>query len=242
MISYSKRVKICAIGGNEVRKKVLDEESREGQVSDNKSLKKRLLIIIASVLGAIAVLFGASFAIDKYYDKKNGEENSPIDYDFYPADYDENIYNDKEYIEKIENGFIYYTDFSNNITLGIERDNAAEYGDEVAFMVDYVYSIIEGDRAKYNGFFSDAYYENNDKHGEFTMQKLYDVNITKESSEQITENGNYTKYIFVVEYKIFKNNGTFRNDIGNGSKKQYITVTDRTGELEIDAVRTAKYK
>ena len=225
-----------------MRKRNSAEESREGQIADNKKLKKRLLIIIASVLGVIALLFAASFVIDKYYDNKRDEDNAPIDYDFYPADYDENIYNDREYIEKIDNGFIYYTDFSNNVTLGVERETAAEHGDDVAFMVDYIYSIIEGDHSKYNGFFSDAYYESNDSHGEFTMQKLYDVNITKESAEPITEDGDYTKYIFVVEYKIFKNNGTFRNDIGDGSKKQYITVTDRTGELEIDAITTAKYK
>ena len=219
------------------------EESKEEGKTDNKKLKKRLVIVLLSVLSVIVILFGVSMAIDKYYDKKDEESNIPIDYDFYPADYDEYIYNDVEYAEKIENGFIEYTDSSTGLTLGIERDTAEEYGEEIAFMVDYLYSIIEGKVSEYNGFFSDAYYEANDKHAEFTMQKLYEVKIIKESVEPIKEDRNdYTKFVFVLEYKIFKNNGTFRNDIGDGSKKQYITVTDRSGELRIDEISTAKYR
>lgn len=219
------------------------EESIEEGRAENKKLKKRLIVVLLSVLAVIVILFGVSMMIDGYYEKKDEEANAPIDYDFYPADYDEYIYNDVEYAEKIENGFIEYTDNSTGLTLGIERDTAEEHGAEVVFMVDYIYSIIEGKASEYNGFFSDAYYAENDKHAEFTMQKLYEVKITKESVEPIAENGgNYTKFVFVLEYKIFKNNGTFRNDIGDGSKRQYITVTDRNGELGIDSVSTAKYK
>ncbi len=226
-----------------MRKSSPEKHGGEEGRADSKKTKKRLLIIIVSILAAIAVLFAVSFAIDKYYDKKDSEAESPIDYDFYPADYDEYIYNDTEYAEKIEYGFMYYTDNSTGLTLGIEKETAVEHGSEAVFMVDYIYSIINGNAAEYNTFFSDTYYENHDKHGEFTMQKLYDVNITKDSSEIVSEDGgDYTKYIFVVEYKIFKNNGTFRNDIGDGSKKQYITVTDRYGELLIDSITTANFK
>ena len=67
------------------------------------------------------------------------------------------------------------------------------------------------------------------------MQKLYNIKITRMSEEDVSENGqNYTKYEFILEYMIHQNNGTFRTDIGSdASKKQYITLTDRTGELLI---------
>ena len=224
-----------------MRKNTEDKKSR-GEANKSKiSPKKKLIIVLISIVALIVVLFAISFAIDKYYDKKESADNAPIDYDFYPADFDEYIYNDADYSNLIENGFISYKDNSTGLTLGIDRDSAAEHGEEAEFMMNLLYSIIDGDAARYNSFFSEAYYENNDKHGEFTMQKLYDVTIIKESSETVSEQGSdYTKYTFVLEYKILKNNGTFRNDIGDGSKKQYITVTDRDGKLLIDSLATAK--
>ena len=53
---------------------------------------------------------------------------------------------------------------------------------------------------------------------------------------------NYTKYIYKLSYSILKNNGTFRNDIGEDQKTQYIVITDREGTLKIDAISTSKYK
>ncbi len=240
IIVYSQRQ---GVRGDRMRKTIRPKESREAKFADKMKLKKRLLIVMVSVLAVIFVLFIISFAIDKYYDKKDSVDNAPIDYDFYPADYEEYIYNDTEYNKLIENGFIYYKDSATGLTFGIDRESVSEHGEEAIFIVEYIYSIINGDVTEYNGFFSDTYYESNEKHGNFTMQKLYEVNIAKETAEPITENGNnYTKYMFVLEYKIFKNNGTFRNDIGDGSKKQYITVTDRDGELLIDSITTAKFK
>ena len=70
------------------------------------------------------------------------------------------------------------------------------------------------------------------------MQKLYDVNITKLAVNDV---GGNTVYEFTLEYKILENNGTFRNDIGDGSKKQYITVTTENGKLLISSISTANF-
>ena len=53
---------------------------------------------------------------------------------------------------------------------------------------------------------------------------------------------NYTKSIYTLEYQINKNNGTFRRDIGDGSKQQYFVVTNRTGEWLIDSISTPTTK
>ena len=49
---------------------------------------------------------------------------------------------------------------------------------------------------------------------------------------------NYTKFLYVIEYRILHNNGTFRRDIGSGSKKQYFTLTDKQGDFKIDSIAT----
>ena len=75
------------------------------------------------------------------------------------------------------------------------------------------------------------------------MQKIYGGMITAYSTENIQgNNGNYTKYIYTLNYRILDNNGTFRADIGEDSKTQYIVITNREGKLLIDAISTSRYK
>lgn len=197
--------------------------------------KKRMLIGIAVIIGVIVFLLVCAFVIDFIQDKSN--EVDDIDYNFYPADFEENIYEDEEYLELISEEFIKYCDSETNVTVGIDKETAQKQGKVVDFLVDMIYNIIEGDCESYNKKFSDEYYKENKPKERFTMQKLYDVTITYLSSEN---DGDYTKYYYCVEYKIYHNNGTFRRDIGAGSKKQYFTLTDASGELLIDNINTAK--
>lgn len=206
-------------------------------------LRKRLIIVICALLAATLLLGVASFAIDRYNLKKNND-TTPIKYNFYPADFEENIYEDEEYIELIENGFLYYTDESMGITLGIERETAINHGSDIQFMVEFVYTIINGEADKYNAYFSDIYYKSHDRHEPFTMQKLYDVNITKLAEIQETDKkiGTYTRYEFSLTYRIYENNGTFRNDIGEGYKVQNISISKKNGEMLIDSITSPKIR
>lgn len=218
----------------------MDNKNREVK---NKKAKKRLLIAIAIILGAIALLSCASFIIDvitaKLIDDAKREE-IVIDYDFYPADYDADIFENQEYLRLYDSG---YLDYKNGaITLGITFDNAASHGADVARIVKMLDDVIHGDASAYNNHFSDEYYKYHDKKTSFTMQMIYDIKIERLSSEIIDEDGdNYTKSVFTVEYKIFQNNGTFRRDIGDGARRQYFTLTDKSGEWRIDSIAIATY-
>ena len=206
--------------------------------------KKRMIIVIISVVAVIVLMFGISLFID-YYNRiqDNGNADVDIEFNFYDADYDEDIFEDEEYLDLIKHGFINYTDGASNITIGIEKDTAHLYGDDVEFVVDYLYSIINGDAQGYGMYFDDEYKSKIELPIEFTMQKIYDVNILKISETDISGEGElYTEYKFALEYKILKNNGTFRKDIGDGSKKQYFTISDRSGELLIENISTSKFK
>ena len=225
--------------------KTKDEKlSREGAEQNDQSTKghkKRLLIVIGVILLVMMLLFAASYAIDAYY-KARSKNEKPIDFDFYPADYGENIFDDEEYNTLIKDGFISYTDSSSGVTVGIDTDNPQKYGADVKFLVDYINTIVNGDCDAYNNMFSEDYLKYNGKHEKFTMQKLYDVSITKLTvSNAAGKNGTYEIYEFILEYKILKNNGTFRKDIGDGSKKQYLTVTTESGGFLISSISTASY-
>ena len=204
--------------------------------SSRKKAKKILIIIILSIVGVMAVLGIASVIIDTL--TKNDKKEFEVDYNFYPADYEENIFENERYLALIGEEFIKYTDSATNVTVGIDKESAYEQGIEVQFIVDMLYDAINGDHEAYNARFSDTYYEDHLPKERFTMQKIYDVNITYVSSEKISD-GNYTKSIYCIEYKIYENNGTFRRDIGDGSKKQYFTLsTYSDGTILVDGVST----
>ena len=206
----------------------------------NKNYKKKLIIAITCIV-VIIVLLAVIVEMIEYFNAKKTSEPFEIDYDFYPADYEENIFEDERYLELISGEYIRFCDSSTNVTVGIDTENTGDYSAELLFMLGYIDNIINGDHKSYNARFSDVYYDTHKPLERFTMQKVYDVLITQNLTESVTDKKtgiNYTKYSFALEYKIYENNGTFRRDIGNGSKKQYITVTDRNGALLIDSIVT----
>ena len=203
---------------------------------DKRKAKKRLMVAIIVVIAAIVLLLVASVVIDIIENKKRAGEVE-IDYDFYPADFNENIFEDEKYLNLIEGEFLKYCDSTTNLTVGIDRETAKDHGEPVAFIVEMLYDAIEGNCDEYNKNFSTEFYKSNSPKQAFTMQKIYDVTITFISAEKTED---YTKYNYCLEYKIFENNGTFRKDIGDGSKKQYLVITNRSGELLVDSITTAK--
>lgn len=224
----------------------MDKEKNINRDEDKKSSKsKKILIrIICIVVGVIIFMMAASFGMNIYLQKRAEKDAQRVHFDFAPADYDENIYEDPEYLSLIERGFIDYTDYETNLTLAVNYEDAIDYGEDVLFMVDYIYAIVSGDAEAYNEFFSDEYYKKNEPKDEFTMQKLYEVNISKVSqTKESDKTGNtYNKYQYIVKYKILDNNGTFRNDFNTGTKEQYILFTNKTGEFLIDGITTPKIK
>jgi hypothetical protein len=105
-------------------------------------------------------------------------------------------------------------------------------------------AVINGDADAYNALFSSNYYKNHDPEPPFTMQRLYDIKLTKVSETLVAgEKGKYTQYEFEVEYKIRLNDGTYRTDIGHDeSKKQYFVLSDSvTGEVLIDQILEYNY-
>ena len=207
--------------------------------SKRSRMKKKIIIVIISILALMALMFISIFVLSSILDKISGKDEE-YNFNFYEADYNENIFEDREYMSLIENGYISYCDMD-NVTLGIDKDDAHKYGQDVEFIVAYIQYMINGDVDKYNGCYSDLYYEEEDPKEKFTMQKIYDVLIKKISEETVSDSsGSYTKYIFSLNYKILKNNGTLRNDFLTGSRTQYIYITNREGELKIDGVTVLK--
>lgn len=201
-------------------------------------LKRRIILVF---VGVCVLLFLAYAAVSIAERVLYGEpqENYSSSYIFYEADYDMNIYDDTVYMDLNR-----YINFSNGmISTALEKSEYAEQDEDVQFMIAYIQSIIAGDAEAYNACFSEQYYTQNQPLDRFTMQKLYNINLTRtETQTEGSGEDEYTLYGYVVEYMIRHNNGTFRRDLGSDSiRAQYLVISDREGTWKIDNVITYSY-
>jgi hypothetical protein len=175
-------------------------------------------------------------------DEEETKKLPPSSIIFATPDYEYDIMQDNDYLQL--NRRIYHCDDRSGMTEELTDKNLPGYGGGAAVLRDMIRAVINGDADAYNALFSSNYYENHDPEPPFTMQRLYDIKLTKVSETLVAgEKGKYTQYEFEVEYKIRLNDGTYRTDIGHDeSKKQYFVLSDSvTGEVLIDQILEYNY-
>lgn len=188
-------------------------------------------IAIFAVVAAVVLLLAVILAIAL---KQN--DKAPVRAEhFRTPDYTLDITTVSEYMDK--DRFITYAYGAEAI--GLDESNQNSFGKGVSFFVGYFKTLTDGDTDGYNALFSEEYFKRADPAPTFTKQMIYDQRV-----EKISENssGGVTEYVFAVTYKIYKNDGTFRREIGSdGAKVQFFYLSDRSGEVLIDKV-TDKYE
>ncbi len=194
----------------------LQEEKDEGreEQGSNAALKKKKLkkavIIITCVFVALALIaYGAPLLIDYFGE----DETSYQPWRFYEADYSKNIFDDAEYMSCGRS--IKYRD--ENTEYVLTKENSAEISPSAAFFYNYINCIINGDYESYPSYFTEDYRKDENAHlpEQFTMQGLYDIHIDlhQPASTVKLDGGEVFREIYEVSYRIFQNNGTFRDDI-----------------------------
>ena len=192
--------------------------------------KKIVITVIIVIFMVFVLLLILNFAFDKLSPmikniivKPEPIPNIPK-YHLYEPDYDSNIFENEEYINK--NRYIEFTDGAVSITI---TDNSFDkYGKPLEFFNEYFTALMNGEYEKYNSFFTDEYYTGGVKPlDKFTMQKIYNINVTK-MSQTVIESGinmGVVQYIFKVSYMIMENDGTFRSDMGSdGAVPQMMEI------------------
>ena len=190
---------------------------------DKNKKKRRAVILIITLVALMVVLLILNFVMDKVneipisemFENNNAETAIVKSYTFVEPDYDTNIMDDEEYLGKTR--YIEYTNGA--ISVMIADEKFSEFGKPLVFFNEYFTAVINGDHTTYNSFFTDDYYsdKNHVPFEKFTMQRVYNINVTHMLESLITGEKNYgkTMYIFKVSYMIMKNDGTFRNDMGS---------------------------
>ena len=188
--------------------------NKEREQKQNK--KKKLIIVLIVLLCAVPVLFLLNRLLDRDWAsilrQQDAVETRPLNIRFAEADYDEDIFEDAAYLDK--NRDLIYTE--GGVTRVIS-ENHAYYGAGVEFFYRYFLALMCGDADMLNSLYREEYFADHDRFADFTMQKVYNIEIEK-LSETLLEEGAYAgckRYTFRVAYMILDNNGTFRRDVGS---------------------------
>ncbi len=212
----------------------------ENLSSDNVKNKnsKKVIVIWLCIIAVTAVVSAVLLSNPSLLDKEYGEQkvtgsNGFYDF-FYEADFSLSLEEYESYPEYLElDRYLYFK--NGNETVGVLESNRDTFGDEILFFEKYFDTIISGDSEAYNALFTEEYYKSHEMTEEFTPQMLYGMEI--ELLGENEENGILT-FAFNVSYKIFQNNGTFRNDIYSDAVRPiYVEISDAEGEFKINALK-----
>lgn len=155
---------------------------------------------------------------------------------YYPADFNENIYNDETFVEIMNLYALEYVD--GDITYKLKESDLEKIGGDLAvFFYDYFTSIRDGDAEKYNSFFDSRAFSLRDRANDFTMQQVYEIVIKPLNIEPDLDEKEYewvleseiTPIFVDVSYKIRKNNGSFRLGIDSDTAKPQLYIIYKTG-------------
>lgn len=219
-----------------------------------KHRKRRILII---VLVAVTLLSGLSWVLTEHADwigslfaprsKKAGQSVMYSDelhsYVFYPTDYSLDPAANEDYMNNTVR-LMWYKD--GPMEVGYAFDDASlweGYNDAVLFFVRYFQTVLKGDAETYNTFFTERYLNNKNSviYDRFAPQMVHNIHISQLSES--TDNSGTTTWTFSVDYEIFRNDGTFRNDLppDGGSRALYFTlIGDSSGKVLIDSISRSK--
>ncbi len=216
---------------------------------ERRSSKKQIYIIAAITIALFAIFWGLSrlgnsdiISDSPYYPESwldpIGQTEKPV-YTFCTPDWDSDILNDPEYLAL--KGDIFYAKNDSVMITVTPNQYLSEGGKELKFMGSYVEAVIKGDHDALNAMFTDKYFEKNEPYDDFPEQRLYNIKIKKYHYkdpyyENTLENDGY----YIITYKIDKNDGLFRDDIGSDNElaQLFELIIYPDGTVKIDNIIT----
>jgi hypothetical protein len=164
-----------------------------------------------------------------YFVTLNRGESEPPKIDFF-APYGGDIFASEEYLA-LDRSVSY---FDGAVYRSITDANEEEFDLAVLFLRDLLHIMTRGDHAAYNAAFTRPAGQ-----AEFSQQMIYESVIAYEGS---TTDGGDRLIVYRLEYKIHRNDGTLRRDVGSdGIKPQWavVRVTD-DGRISLDSLTLSR--
>ncbi|MBQ1229849.1 MAG: hypothetical protein IIX80_02335 [Clostridia bacterium] len=210
---------------------ITEQAAYEQKLRDAKKTKKKILIAFGAILAVILFLFLLIFAIEKITASIFAPK-AP-EYKFYPT-YTGDIMKNQGYLNLNRDVVYAYDSTGFGFSTSITEDEWESFDGEVRFLYNYLQIIISGDSEAYNACLSQNYIKKYGTVADFPPQMLYEMKISYYRTD------NDGGKVYKMEYKFYRNDGTFRDDVGSGmSRPQYIKVVkDDTGAYKIENIAT----
>lgn len=236
---------------DETENEAFVETEAENDVGDTAVIKRAFAPKLVILALAVAVLVSAFFVVRWLYNNSDEENDryvpdSWIQVDegredreifLYTPDWETDISTVDAYQELV-NDIIFSPDGSN--TVAVDKSTYVSVGGNgLKFMADYVDTIISGDHEKLNSMFTDDYFKDHKKYSAFPQQKLFEVRITKYSYlAPEYQNSNIRDYYYIISYRIYRNDGLFRDDIDDSCELPQLLklLLYPDGTIKIDDV------
>ncbi len=196
-------------------------------------MKKRMIVISLSALALVAVLFGV-LIVAEYAKMKKAAEPPVYEYIFSPT-YDRPFTENASYMA-LDRKIYYCHDVGGN---GLTEELTEGASDRAqAFLYLYMQVLQGGNAEVYNTLFNANYFSKNEPQEAFSPQMIYDTQI-RYHSKTTAENGDQIQ-AYLLDYKIYENDGTLRRDIGSDmSRTQYIALrVPQSGAVKSEAKRS----
>ncbi len=205
--------------------------------TESRGRLKKALIGSAVLLGLLLLLAAIKFISGGEFLSTGGyipsdwleSENSGLNtkLEFYPADWDTDIFTLEDYLE-LSPFSINYSDDGGTSFQKISAEEAfGSGGNGLKLVCDYLDAIRNAEIDKINAMFTEKYLEKSEGYSEkFPKQKIFDIEIIRyRYSNPEHDAADYDDYYFIVSYKIYRNDGLFRDDIdGESSLPQMVEV------------------
>lgn len=195
-------------------------------------LKKTSLVLIAIVLASILLATALFFFLRPK--KTKGEEQLF----FYPENFEEDIYQNTAYMSFFRDLTFSYV----GVEQIFQKEDYESASRECQFFMDFFQTVISGDFESYPDFFVDGYFKEKPK---FTMQMIYEPYVLYHSVSQEEIDGEKVDlYNYHVQYKIFKNNGGFRQNVGSNVAvpQIYQLMKNDAGEYKIYRILDVEFE
>jgi len=201
------------------------EKKREYEelLAASKAMKRRMLQILA-ILGGVmllmlAVVIGVHFAF------AGEEENASPQIDFY-APYDGDIFSFDEYLA-LDRSTSYFDGY---VYRSIEEENEKSFDGAVLFLRDFLEMMKRGDVKGYNAAFTVDPHQS-----DFSQQMIYEAAICYERQGTDAQD---RLILYRLEYKLHRNDGSLRRDVGSDGMKPLWAVVRVTpdGVCSLDSL------
>ncbi len=216
-----------------------------------KSILKRIILIVLVSLAALVALYFILGALSPDENIHKTKQKDEVYETFTPfaADWDKNVYEDEQYRTLSTDVFYGYDELGGNL-LTLDFISGQEHEGH-RFFETYFDILKKGDYAAYSELFHKDYAEEDsfekNTGRSFPPQMVYDI-VVRELGRFEDDKKNISG-VYLVEYKIHKNDCLFRNDIGYSAEiNSYITrplvfelSTENAGEKDEKTLITNIY-